>query len=79
MGKAIVFAHEDIVIGDTRSWLDDETVRDIPQPGERILRGRPVCTVFAIGATAAACYEALTTVPHSDAFLKTLEQKRATT
>jgi predicted ATP-grasp superfamily ATP-dependent carboligase len=34
-------------------------VRDVPWPGERILRGRPVCTVFAEGRDGAACHAAL--------------------
>jgi predicted ATP-grasp superfamily ATP-dependent carboligase len=59
VGKAIVFARHDVVAGDTRRWLDDSTVRDVPWPGERIPRGRPVCTVFAEGRDAAACHVAL--------------------
>jgi predicted ATP-grasp superfamily ATP-dependent carboligase len=58
-GKGVVFARHDIVIGDTRSWLADATVRDVPHPGEAIRAGRPVCTVFAEGADAAACHDAL--------------------
>jgi predicted ATP-grasp superfamily ATP-dependent carboligase len=59
VGKAIVFARRDVVAGDTRDWLGDATVRDVPWPGERILRDRPVCTVFAEGRDAAACHAAL--------------------
>ena len=59
VGKAIVFARADLGIGDTRAWLDDPTVRDVPPPGQRIRKGSPVCTVFAIGADPAACREAL--------------------
>lgn len=58
-GKAIVFAPRRILVGDVRGWLSDSTVRDIPRPGERIARGRPVCTVFAKARTAAACHRAL--------------------
>lgn len=58
-GKAIVFARHDVVCGRTREWLDDPTVRDVPHPGERIRAGHPVCTVFAEGTTARACYAAL--------------------
>jgi predicted ATP-grasp superfamily ATP-dependent carboligase len=47
IGKAIVFARDDITMGDTRSWLTDATVRDVPKPGERIVAGQPICTVFA--------------------------------
>jgi len=48
-----------VICGDTRDWLDDPTVRDVPHPGERIAAGRPVCTVFAHGANAAECHAAL--------------------
>lgn len=59
IGKAVVFARSDVVMGDTRRWLDEDMVRDIPHPGERIARGRPVCTVFARGRTAGDCEAAL--------------------
>ena len=58
-GKAIVFAHEDMVVGDTDEWLADDSVHDVPHAGERIAAGRPVCTVYAAGADAVACYAAL--------------------
>lgn len=59
VGKAIVFARADVAMGDTRPWLADATVHDVPHPGERIAAGRPVCTVYAAGAEAAACHAAL--------------------
>src|SRR2546426_642222 len=59
VGKAIVYAKRTIVIGDTHGWLEDDSVRDIPAPGQRIARGHPVCTVFARGPDQAACYAAL--------------------
>jgi predicted ATP-grasp superfamily ATP-dependent carboligase len=59
IGKAIVFARTDVVVEDTRSWLADETVRDVPKPGERIPAGQPICTVFAEGESAEACLDAL--------------------
>jgi len=58
-GKAIVFARRDVVVADTRPWLGRDDVRDVPFPGERIPRGRPVCTVFARAADALACYAEL--------------------
>jgi predicted ATP-grasp superfamily ATP-dependent carboligase len=58
-GKAIVFARDAVVIGDTRPWLDDPTVRDVPYPGERFAAGHPVCTVFGNGRTTDDCYRAL--------------------
>jgi uncharacterized protein len=59
VGKAIVFARRAVVVGDTRAWLDDPTISDVPHPGETIHRGRPVCTVFAAGREDADCYDAL--------------------
>ena len=58
-GKAIVFAREDVVIGDTRAWLEDPTVRDVPHKDEHIVAGRPICTVFAAGSDDAECYAGL--------------------
>ena len=61
IGKAIVFARRDVVVGDSRAWLGDEDVRDVPHPGEAIAAGRPVCTVFAQARDAGGCYDALVT------------------
>jgi uncharacterized protein len=49
-GKAVLFATEDVVIGDSVRWLD-RGVRDVPHPGERIAAGHPVCTVVAADST----------------------------
>ena len=57
IGKAIVFARDDVTPGDTRLWLADGMIRDVPRPGEQIAAGQPVCTVFA---EAAEIYECLT-------------------
>ena len=56
VGKAVVFARRDVVVGDTHTWLAEEhaNIRDIPHPGEAITAGRPVCTVFAAGANGVA-------------------------
>ena len=59
LGKAIVFARHDVTCGDTRRWLADASVRDVPHPGEQIPSGRPVCTIFARGHDDASCYAAL--------------------
>jgi uncharacterized protein len=58
-GKAVLYARQPVVLGDTTRWLDDDDVRDIPAPGERIARGSPICTIFANGRTSALCYAAL--------------------
>ena len=59
VGKAVVFARTNLVVPDTRRWLDDDTLRDVPRAGEPIAAGRPVCTVFARGADDSGCYAAL--------------------
>jgi predicted ATP-grasp superfamily ATP-dependent carboligase len=49
-GKAVLFATDDVVVGDTMRWLRGG-VRDVPHPGERIAAGRPICTVVTTAAT----------------------------
>jgi predicted ATP-grasp superfamily ATP-dependent carboligase len=51
-GKAVLFATERVVVGDSRRWLE-RGVRDVPHPGERIAAGRPICTVVSTAATPA--------------------------
>jgi predicted ATP-grasp superfamily ATP-dependent carboligase len=62
VGKAVVFARHDVVVGDTREWLAEGSsgdVRDVPRPGARIGAGRPVCTVFASARDDAECHTLL--------------------
>jgi predicted ATP-grasp superfamily ATP-dependent carboligase len=59
LGKAVVFARRGVAVGDTRPWLRDPAIADVPHPGERIPRGRPICTVFASGSTVGTCLRAL--------------------
>jgi uncharacterized protein len=49
-GKAVLFATEDVVVGDSVRWLE-RGVRDVPHPGERIAAGRPVCTLVTTATT----------------------------
>ena len=60
VGKAIVFARQDVTVGDLRTRLDERVsagnLRDIPSPGTAIRAGHPVCTVFASGRDVAACH-----------------------
>ena len=49
-GKAVLFATEDVTIGDSVRWLE-RGVRDVPQPREHIAAGRPICTVVATAKT----------------------------
>ena len=55
----MVFARNDIVVGDTDAWLAEGSIGDIPWPGDAILAGQPVCTVFASARDTAGCYKAL--------------------
>jgi predicted ATP-grasp superfamily ATP-dependent carboligase len=54
-GKVIVFARRDVIMGDTRRWLAKTWLADVPHPGERVLQGRPICTVLATATDAKAC------------------------
>ena len=59
VGKAIVYARQPVSVGDTSRWLDDLSVRDVPQSGERFRAGHPICSVFANAADSEACYRLL--------------------
>jgi predicted ATP-grasp superfamily ATP-dependent carboligase len=45
-GKAILFATEDVLVGDTRGW-PARGIRDVPHPRERIAAGHPICTLVS--------------------------------
>jgi predicted ATP-grasp superfamily ATP-dependent carboligase len=49
-GKAIVFATQDVRVGDTRDW-PARGIRDVPHPGEPIAAGHPICTVISLQAS----------------------------
>jgi uncharacterized protein len=57
-GKAIIYARRPVVVGRPRRWRDS-SMRDVPHAGERIERGRPICTVFAAGESLRACVSVL--------------------
>ena len=59
LGKAILYARRDVIVGDSGRWLRRDDVRDVPFPGERIRQGHPVCTVFARGGDSMTCYARL--------------------
>jgi predicted ATP-grasp superfamily ATP-dependent carboligase len=46
-GKAILFATDDVRVGDTRGW-PARGIRDVPHPRERIAAGAPICTVISV-------------------------------
>jgi predicted ATP-grasp superfamily ATP-dependent carboligase len=49
-GKVILFAEREAIMPDTRGWAAKD-IRDIPEPGEKIPAGGPICTVLANGTT----------------------------
>lgn len=57
-GKAEVFARRDAVAPDTVAWAAASR-HDIPQPGDLLRAGMPICTVTASGADEAECYASL--------------------
>ena len=57
-GKAVIYAAESLIARRLHRWRD-EAIRDVPHPGERIGRGRPICTVFAAAESVAACMAVL--------------------
>lgn len=58
LGKAILFATDGLVF--KSSWSSYERgARDLPNDGEHIDRGKPVCTVFSRGRTRPECYDGL--------------------
>lgn len=65
LGKAVIFAPEEIVVQPDIRRLQPvkpeslPTFADLPAPGTVIPRGRPVITVFAGGTDPSACLEAL--------------------
>jgi uncharacterized protein len=46
-GKAILFASQDVRVGDTRGW-PARGIRDVPHPRERIAAGGPICTLVSV-------------------------------
>ena len=54
VGKAVVFAASDLVVGDTQHW-HAQGIRDVPHPHEAVQRGHPICTVLARAATPEQC------------------------
>ncbi|HEX6615811.1 MAG TPA: ATP-grasp domain-containing protein [Gemmatimonadales bacterium] len=60
LGKAIVFARRDgIVPAGGLTCSAEVALADLPHPGERILRGHPLCTVLAKAADDGRCIRAL--------------------
>jgi uncharacterized protein len=74
VGKAVVYARRPVTVGDTRSWVGDDSVADIPMPNTRVPAGRPICTVFASGRDVDECYARL--VSRASSLYDTIERRR---
>ena len=59
VGKAIVYARKGSRVLDSRAWLDDPDVRDVPRSGQRFKPGQPICSVFATAPDSDSCYREL--------------------
>lgn len=57
-GKGILYARQGFLAPDTRGWLE-RGIRDVPHPGEKMPRGGPVCTLFAVAPTRDECFASL--------------------
>lgn len=69
--KGIVYAEKDALIPDTFGWKAKGR-RDIPFPGERILKRHPICTVFARGENRGECWRRL--LQEADAVRKEIDE-----
>jgi predicted ATP-grasp superfamily ATP-dependent carboligase len=66
-GKAVLWARGEVVVGSSDGWPAAEDpvnppavrVADVPFPGDVIAAGRPVCSLYAAGASDAECLERL--------------------
>lgn len=59
-GKAIIFARRHSMVPPTGLVsAEGAALADLPHPGERVLRGHPLCTVLAEGADGERCMRAL--------------------
>jgi len=66
-GKAIVYAHRDVSTPNTAFWVDKDR-KDIPDPGQLIKAGHPICTVYASAKNRKECVEQLKAAANSVRF-----------
>ncbi len=55
-GKGILYTQRDVRLRDA-STLTDQTIADIPHPGEEIPAGAPVCTLLESGKSPEGCWK----------------------
>ena len=56
LGKGILYAEQDTMMGDTTGWKEFG-IADIPHSSEKIPAGAPVCTVFSEGKDGNLCWK----------------------
>jgi predicted ATP-grasp superfamily ATP-dependent carboligase len=87
LAKLVLFADRDLIAADATSLLTDPCARrlplvaDLPNPGQRIPVGTPVCTLFAEEQTNEACLATLLERARTfqDRFCATIEPSRGRT
>lgn len=57
-GKAILFAGKDAIAPEIARW-QQRGIRDVPHPGEKLSKGKPVCTLLAHGPDRQSCFARL--------------------
>jgi uncharacterized protein len=57
-GKAILFAEKDALAPEIARW-QERGIRDVPHPGENLMKGKPVCTLLAHGPDRDSCFARL--------------------
>jgi predicted ATP-grasp superfamily ATP-dependent carboligase len=58
-GKALLFARHPAQAPDLYEQWPDHAIADVPSPGQPLAPGKPICTIFASGATRQACEDRL--------------------
>ena len=52
--KTILYAEKDGWAPNTEAWME-RGLRDVPHPGERLVQGKPICTILTSADTPADC------------------------
>jgi len=58
-GKAVLFARQQVCVGDLYELFALEEIADVPEIGQSIEQDQPICTVFATGADVQQCLDGL--------------------
>ena len=55
-GKGILYARKTLRIRDASNWMECD-IADVPQDGEKIFKGDPICTILASGNDLESCWQ----------------------